>query len=571
MCKCNSGVDSQVLENAECGNCRCEQCSGPAPFFNQAPACQESHTKVLQQQLYHTAVSIDKPFNMPACGSSVSISLAGVLSLIPGSYLWNPNFGYLLVTAFDPVTGFVSVMNDCNESNVVPGTKVPSCTLFNVVDPPYSHSEECGDGVYVTSDFVAPAVGGSVSIDITTTEGLLLNAKVQVGVGVYLLTAILTPQYITIKNDGGAGIVPGTTIHAKDSQNRCITPITPYKEDLCSVSDASPGALVICDGNGHTATLTAPALGAVPVCTNVAENQFTAKVVDLPSAHCTSLTACLSLVAGTSSYHLAVANSAGFEVDNLVTIQYAADEAVPAHRWVVTCVPDGTHLDIESVGTQSLNVPAIDIGTQLCLAPCCEQVAYLLGNPCKLDFSSAQKSAYVLAESADDSGSVSPGDPAFVSTTQQVVLTNTTCNDMVALVVMDFLIQGTVNVSDGAWSRWIFEPKCGAVNQATTDPAPTITQAVIRSLRESRKHGQGPGSACATWDEGFFMQFHYTKNVVIPAGHTYYLDASLQFTNNAYKDGTAACSPVASGDATGECTITIASTHIHVLGTAVQS
>lgn len=121
-----------------CGSCQCQAAgtASPVPFYNQAGSSQEVHAVPVTYQIYVTALSVSSSFVMPSCNGEAVISFQGLVQLQVGAYLWSAVHGYLLVTAFDSLTGDVTVENECLSGNSAPGTVVPACTLFNVTVPP---------------------------------------------------------------------------------------------------------------------------------------------------------------------------------------------------------------------------------------------------------------------------------------------------------------------------------------------------------------------------------------------------------------------------------------------------
>lgn len=110
--------------------------TGASPFYNQAGAIQETHCQSTTVQQFVASLALDTDFVMPACDTEAIITFSGLAQIQIGSYLWSVTYGYLNVTGFDSLSGEVTVMNECQAVNAAPGTVVPRCTLFNVVDPP---------------------------------------------------------------------------------------------------------------------------------------------------------------------------------------------------------------------------------------------------------------------------------------------------------------------------------------------------------------------------------------------------------------------------------------------------
>lgn len=75
-------------------------------------------------------------FVVPACDGTVVVDAPGLTNVLIGSYVWNPNYGYFQVTAYDSSTGEVTLLNECFEGNAAPTTVVPAQTSFIFTDAP---------------------------------------------------------------------------------------------------------------------------------------------------------------------------------------------------------------------------------------------------------------------------------------------------------------------------------------------------------------------------------------------------------------------------------------------------
>lgn len=136
-CQCGAVNQANVSDEtcmSSCSICGCA--STPSPYYNCVEAVQETHcvSRIIQQ--FEAAIVSSAAFIMPACNQYAVIAFAGLVRALPGSYLWNPNVGYLLITKFDAYTGQVTVKNECFIGNAAPGTVIPKCTAFTVTTPP---------------------------------------------------------------------------------------------------------------------------------------------------------------------------------------------------------------------------------------------------------------------------------------------------------------------------------------------------------------------------------------------------------------------------------------------------
>lgn len=117
----------------------CEPCTctgTPAPYYNDCGMIQEPHCMPVINELFSAAIGTTAAFAMPAISSSAVVPFKGLKRILIGSYLWNPDYGYLEVTDFDYLTGEVTLKNNGHPGNAAAGTVILGCTLFTVVDPP---------------------------------------------------------------------------------------------------------------------------------------------------------------------------------------------------------------------------------------------------------------------------------------------------------------------------------------------------------------------------------------------------------------------------------------------------
>ncbi len=559
-----------TVSNCSCGctPCQCEQPrgTGTTPFYNQAAACQEDHKQFLIQQTFITAVATGKSFNMPACNASVVIYLPGVQQLQVGGYLWNVTYGYLQIVSFDFSTGTAVVKNNCEDGNASPGTQIPECTMFNVVDPPYDNSSACdGLAVYITADFVIPAVGNTVAVSVTGIEGLTIEGVVQIGSGYYTITIINSSTAITIQNDGGGG-VPGTTVYAQDINGNCISPVVPYADTPCNRSENNYGSIVVCK-NGVSGPLDATALGQVPVVINAATNDVEFQSLDLPEEVCTYLTACLNLVNGTDTYTIIVNDSSIFTIGELLVIHWPT---IDGDLWVVDDIPDATHVDIISVDGNTVT-DSVSVDILVCVAACCDQLQYKLDNPCDLvDWSRRFKVQTNNSGPGCEQGSVTEGN-TFNSTLRSTYLQNDTCKDMRIYVSVDFRIEGRVDVNEMSWHRHVFIPKFGY----STGPYPggigAPALATICELEKEEVYGRGAGSACDVFEGRIYEFYHYSTVLLIPADTQIRLDCMFDWYNKRFYKGQNSCCGCEGilGNPNGKLTIDYACSEINVMGVAV--
>jgi len=60
----------------------------------------------------------------------------GLKNVLIGAYIWNPTYGYFLITAFDAYTSQLTIQNTCLSDNAPAGTTVPALTGFAITSIP---------------------------------------------------------------------------------------------------------------------------------------------------------------------------------------------------------------------------------------------------------------------------------------------------------------------------------------------------------------------------------------------------------------------------------------------------
>jgi hypothetical protein len=161
-CGCVSGCSSG------CGG----SAATPTPYYNKASGIEECHQKTIVQNQYVTGVSIANTFNMPICGGTAAAVIPGLIQISIGAYAWNPVFGYLEVVAFDYANSTIILKNNCEDNNAAPGTSIPSCTLFTIVDPPIGADSPCNNAA-VPDGAIIVCHDGTQSVLTATTAGMV--------------------------------------------------------------------------------------------------------------------------------------------------------------------------------------------------------------------------------------------------------------------------------------------------------------------------------------------------------------------------------------------------------------
>lgn len=528
---CDSGTcvapiaSACIVENCSCGcnPCQCGNAyqAAPTPYYSQACDVQETHQEIYNTQTFITAISTVSSFNMPSAGSVIGgVVLQGVQKLQVGSWIWNITYGYLKVTAFDFASGTISVENPNYPGNASPGTLIPACTMFNVVDPPNQIGDECDDPThsFLIANFTVPVVGASINVSVSNLVGIYVNNNVQIGTGTYLVTSIIDNNTITIKNEGSGGVV-GSTIYAKDTYGRCITPVTPYGDNPCDNTVQARGALVICK-NGVVTTLDPAINGQIPVVVDAVNGEVAFQSPECPTLECTELTGCLLLVSGILTYTMQVTDTSIFEAGQLIVISYAGIED---YYWVITAILSATQMTVESVtGVQSVDA-SIPVSTAVCEAPCCENLNYFINQ---------LKIAQGTVESGNENVLLNVGGLPWDGTLETTYIENPTNQLMRVLAHIDWAFDGTILGRNGGVHTYTWMPQVGYSMSAIGVAAVPVLY-TVRNLIKTTVFGVHYYGAYSYF-QYIFEQHSLVLDRAIAPGERLTISSKNRMTNNSY-------------------------------------
>lgn len=366
---CSSCSSSNCCGTSNC-SCTGTSCCGNSvpsvslPYYATAPACQESHCQEIWVNKYPACLKVDNPWNVPDCGAQATLVINDATSLVAGSYLWHPSYGYFEVISFNVNTHQAVVQNNCNSGNADPGILVPACECFVVSDPPADAvSQQSNLYPFLALDFTAPANGACITITVTNVNGLVVGKNVQISTGIYRVQSILSGTTIEVCNDGD-GLPAGTPVVALTASGDFCYPIILIDANQCTNPTVDDGAIVVCN-SGISQILNGETAGMIPVLTDPATNHVEFQIVSCPTYTCTVLTSCLNIVSGTSAYTLVVADSSPFSIGNVLIIGSSSD------RFLITNIPDATHIDGTWLPTPTSSYE-IAVGTSVCVAPECQ-------------------------------------------------------------------------------------------------------------------------------------------------------------------------------------------------------
>lgn len=146
-----------------------------------------------------TALEVANSWNIPACSAEAVLSVPGLETVLIGSYIYNPTYGWFQVTAFDSANHQITVMNECFDANAAAGTVVPALTTFIFSAPPSSTNvtyEQLAVGTpYDFTAVDAELVFGTTSPTITLTVP-----------GTYLLMGSVSVQAAAVTTAGASSV-----------------------------------------------------------------------------------------------------------------------------------------------------------------------------------------------------------------------------------------------------------------------------------------------------------------------------------------------------------------------------
>lgn len=105
------------------------------PFYLNS-CIQQDHSSHVFLHQYIACLRISTEWIVPNDESEVWVEVPALVDVLIGSALWNPDYGYFLITAFDKKAQKLKLERYDTDFTADAGTTIPSCTKFIVVVPP---------------------------------------------------------------------------------------------------------------------------------------------------------------------------------------------------------------------------------------------------------------------------------------------------------------------------------------------------------------------------------------------------------------------------------------------------
>lgn len=378
---CDAGVlVLQTPVDAYPDPCGCQVCGSQSSC-----CCTSSSSSSTTDCSYPIFASLSASFNMPACGQEAQIQSPEACRIAPGTVLYSPSVGYLIVTArIDDTT--LSVRNDCPEDGdgndcnaLAPGEPVPSSSIFALGIP------FCGPGggsgpqtsPYLAADFIIPNVSSCANAVVTNVVGLNIGDIVSIDGNEYRIGAIPNATALELCNDGDGGTPlsviywdpngdgePNWPVIRVGGQNPCTS--TPV-----NILDRIVG----CDGAGQTVGGVGQVNDQAFLWNNVTQ-QWELKVIDQTATCVTLACGCLNLdpeAPPTQEYIIQVSPN---------TEQIAAALAELDENPLCVTINDDPFCVTEVIDAENIKViPNFEVvevtsypeGAIICICECCDQ------------------------------------------------------------------------------------------------------------------------------------------------------------------------------------------------------
>lgn len=341
---------------------KCVSCGTPPPpyYVNPKNSTTQDHAAIFRDTQYAAGLSIKEEFVIPALGTDIPVKIDNLINVVAGSYLWNPAYGYLKIVHWDSCTNIVGLLNEDISGAAIPGTVVSEYSLWAVTARPCCADQDTFSLFpFLAEDYQIPGVGNSVTLQVTSTFGLIEGTNIRIGSNVYFLDQINSSLEIVVTNEGAGG-TPGDTVSARDVNGDLQYLITQAVASACSSSGNDTVRLIGCNG-ATEAILTGEWAGQVPVLIDPTTEEASYFLLDTSIRTCTSLTVAKNILTATPSYTIQVGDESIFSIGQIIQL----DNGVL--RWEITDNTTPNELDITcTTGNPGSNF-TIPAGSSVCL------------------------------------------------------------------------------------------------------------------------------------------------------------------------------------------------------------
>lgn len=316
---------------------------------------------------YSVTLTVSDTWIMPDATETTVLTIPNCNNILPGSWLWNPNVGYLEVVKYNFTTGETVVKNIGYDGNARPGTVFPSCMDFTVTGPIYIDTIS-DDVTCLEADFVSPEVGSCALMRVKSTANLKKDYIIAIEIYQYRVDAVIDNNTVRVCNYGLGKV--GTIDAPCDGSClpvRVINANSPCLQDDVNAADA----IVVCVG-GESKLLVGNEDGQIANWSNGSgEWQLINSNIEID---CTVTTNFINIIAGNAGpYLLNVKTTAPFKVGDRITFNGEHD------AYKVTQIVSATQLRLLRNTAPTTNY-IIDAGARLCIVDCCDWLPAVVEN-----------------------------------------------------------------------------------------------------------------------------------------------------------------------------------------------
>ncbi len=357
-----------------CSTCNNSPCGCPqTPYYEKAACCPEDNRQYVDTKVLVGSVKNAQDFSMPACGAQLRVRFNYVGDFPTGSWLWASGYGFLTIVNYNAITEELTLRNDCPavacnvQTQASPGTPIPACTVWTLTVPqcPAANGNTASTYPYLNAGFTAPVSAACIDITLTNVNGLSVGKNISILNGLYRISAIKTATVITICNDGGLGITPGTSVDYKVG-DALVIPIVLIDSNPCLTPPATSGKLLVCDVN-VIKPLVGNADGQIPVF-SLSTGKINFRTVSNDVLNCTVLLDPVTVdpsFSPSTNYLARVEATSDFTATQVVTISGV--------RFTVFSIINATNMRV-TVVTPPGSVTVFPVGAAVCSVGCCEQL-----------------------------------------------------------------------------------------------------------------------------------------------------------------------------------------------------
>jgi hypothetical protein len=382
-------------------------------------------------------------FNIPACSTPGQEQCVEIIVTedISKGFPDNTHFYFgklrLIYKGIDAEKNIIRAYNPCLSCDTAQvGENIPAQTRF-IAFPPECFTGGGGGGgttPFLCTDLIVPAVGMTVTVNVTTTSGITLNDIVDIGGSRFQVVSIPTTTQLELQNNGEGG-TPGSTIDAGDNCDTVpiivISGETPCEQDPVTDLDQVVGCkndeLRKIDMNEGEV------LGK-------SGGQIKGILLNIPEQVCTTFQGCLLLnpALNPQEYPLIVDDATGFQLGDIVF--FDCDEDDPKRQFEITDI-NGTTFTLVPFNftVTELETIADDCnGCKLVKGECCLRLENII--QCIKDLiippmsqSERIEGDYLAAPPELPNNAAFPGDPTsqvYIDDTGEAVEGLPTANDL---------------------------------------------------------------------------------------------------------------------------------------------